>query len=80
MFTGLNPTGTEATETIYKFTILGAARAQVTLKLFPLSKLRTLSIKKIIFSKTKTFLYTGTYWLQITADGVQDCRNTAGFL
>ena len=42
----------------------------MTLKLFPQMKLRTLWAYMLILMKTKTFLiYSGTYRLQIAADG-----------
>ena len=42
----------------------------MTLKLFPQMKLRTLWAYMLILLKTKTFLiYSGTYRLQIAADG-----------
>ena len=62
MFTGWNPTWKEATETIYEFTILGAARAQMTLKLFPWSKLRTVWIRKFPLENEDFAIY---WYLQV---------------
>ena len=52
-----------------KFTIPGSARAQMTLKFFPWTKLLTPWNIMFNFLKTGTFLYNGSYRLQIAADG-----------
>ena len=52
----------------------------MTLKLFPQMKLRTLWAYMLILLKMKTFLiYSGTYVLQIAADGTS-CRTVITLL
>ena len=79
MFTGWNPTGTEARLFTYKGTTFGAAGAQLTLKLFPSSKLRILCLK--CFSSWRRRLsYTVVLTVYVLLMGVRNFRNTVGLL
>ena len=55
-----------------KVRFLVEAKEQMTLKLFPQTKLRTPWVYMFILLETKTFLYSGTYRLQIAADGTSE--------